>query len=720
MKKYYFLFLSVLIIPQLLSFASTPGDFEIIMERIHKDYQNTPNTATLDQNVKELLNSILPIGAWLDINYSDNSQTNWSPDTHLKRLGSLVKAYTRSSSIFFEDESLYDIIIQSMQYWTNLSPEPKSSNWWYKSISVPQEIGRILISMRFSKKNINQQLEEKMIRWMDKSVPINTSPGKDGSNLTDICQHMIMRACLIQDSDLLSFAVSQSTNSIFITTGEGIQSDYSFRAHGPQLYIYGYGREYLSGVRNIAVYTANTEYAIAPEKTAIISDFTRKGFIKTARGAYSDFNAFGRGISRADATRTDVDLVEQIKSFDLEIHQDEYELAIKGMRGQVPLESSVNPDNTQFWRSDYTVHHRPKYLFSVNSVSSRTVKTEMGNGENIKGHYLADGSNFIAVTGDEYYNIFPVWDWNKIPGITIPEDENYPQRPSWGFNYGKTAFVGGVSDGLYGVSTYQMNDYQTTAKKSWFFFDDEVVALGSGVNSTSLQTLNTSVNQSHLKGPVITSINQQEQTLSSGVHQFNNNLDWVWHSKIGYIFPDHQNLKLSNQIQSGSWNAINKSQSSETINSEVFKLWIDHGKQPNNAKYAYIVVPGVENPSEMADYDTQKIQILSNNDSIQAIRHLDLDIVQAVFHQAGTLLFGNFELKVSHPCVLILKSIDNQSVKVTASDPTQLLQNNLRIGFRFPGMDRFKIANLKLPEGDLAGSSVSSIIDMDSPDFGNF
>lgn len=470
MNKACLLFLGFWINFHFSAFASPPDDFEIIMERIFNDYQKSPNTPTLDQNVNELLNTLLPDGSWPDINYGDNSQTNWSPNIHLKRLGSLTKAYTRSSSSLFEDTALYGRIVQAMQFWTNLDPEPASTNWWYRSISVPQEVGRILISMRFSQQGISQQLESDMIKWMLKSVPITTSPGKDGSNLTDICQHMIMRACLIEDGDLLSYAVTQSTNSIFITTGEGIQRDYSFRAHGPQLYIYGYGREYLSGIRNIAVYTTGTAYAITPEKIDIISGFTRKGFIKTARGAYSDYNAFGRGISRANATRTDINLIEQVKSFDLEVHENEYELAIQGMRGQIPLELSISPDNTHFWRSDYTVHHRPSYMFSVNSVSTRTVKTEMGNGENIKGHYLTEGSNFIAVTGDEYFNIYPVWDWNKIPGTTIPESESYPLRASWGTNPGKTSFVGGVSDGLYGASTFTMDDYQTKAKKILVLF----------------------------------------------------------------------------------------------------------------------------------------------------------------------------------------------------------------------------------------------------------
>ena len=52
---------------------------------------------------------------------------------------------------------------------------------------------------------------------------------------------------------------------------------------------------------------------------------------------------------------------------------------------------------------------------------------------------------------------------------------------------GTSTFAGGVSDSIYGVSAYAyMDNYagvNTGAKKAWFFFDNEVVCLGSGINS---------------------------------------------------------------------------------------------------------------------------------------------------------------------------------------------------------------------------------------------
>ena len=36
------------------------------------------------------------------------------------------------------------------------------------------------------------------------------------------------------------------------------------------------------------------------------------------------------------------------------------------------------------------------------------------------GNFVSDGSNAIVKTDDEYFNIFPAWNWTRIPGTTAP------------------------------------------------------------------------------------------------------------------------------------------------------------------------------------------------------------------------------------------------------------------------------------------------------------
>ena len=72
------------------------------------------------------------------------------------------------------------------------------------------------------------------------------------------------------------------------------------------------------------------------------------------------------------------------------------------------------------WCSDIMVQRRPGYYTSARMYSTRTLNTDgYINGENKKSHHLADGATYIFRTGEEYRDIFPVWDWKRIPGTDL-------------------------------------------------------------------------------------------------------------------------------------------------------------------------------------------------------------------------------------------------------------------------------------------------------------
>ena len=48
------------------------------------------------------------------------------------------------------------------------------------------------------------------------------------------------------------------------------------------------------------------------------------------------------------------------------------------------------------------------------------------NSEGLLNHHRGDGANHISRTGNEYFNIFPVFDYQKIPGATIMQNESLP------------------------------------------------------------------------------------------------------------------------------------------------------------------------------------------------------------------------------------------------------------------------------------------------------
>ncbi|MDP3393051.1 polysaccharide lyase family 8 super-sandwich domain-containing protein [Sediminibacterium sp.] len=688
-------------------------DFSLIMDRIRTGF-TTGTVASHDNSVTTMLSTQATNGSWPDINYADKSQTNWQPGIHWDRISLFARAYSRVGSSYNGSTVLRQAIINGMNYWLSLSPAPTSTNWYMLSISLPENIGNALVAMRYGSEPLSSQMETALIAWMVKGTPITQSPAKDGSNLTDVAQHYVARACLTQNQTLLQQTISLVSNSLVITgnnggdIGEGLQADNTFTAHGPQLYLYGYGTDLVSGISNIANYVTGTTYAFAAEKISLLSNFVRGSYLKATRGMYHDFNAFNRQISRPNDGRPNQFIVRNAKGVDLSQYASEYDAAISRINGSRPASYLVNPEHLHFWRTDYTVHHRPAYMFGLRSVSTRTAKSENGNGENLKGYYMTEGANYIAVNGDEYYNIYPVWEWNKIPGTTVPEITNYPLRAQWGVNFGTSAFAGGVSDGQFGASAYAMNDYNTTAKKGWFFFDDEVVCLGAGITSTAAEAINTTLNQCLLDGAVNVKTNTGTQTLANGNRQYAGNLQWAHHDNVGYFFPQGGTVRLSNQAQTGTQKSINTSYSSDLITKDVFKLWFQHGVKPSGSNYAYIVTPG-KTLSDMETYDASQIEIWANDATVQAVYHRGLDMLQIIFYQSSSLTSNGITVSASNPCTMLLKNISSASVAVAIADPNQA-SSSLVIGFQNQSLVQLRTLTVAMPTALMAGSSVNAII----------
>ena len=101
--------------------------------------------------------------------------------------------------------------------------------------------------------------------------------------------------------------------------------------------------------------------------------------------------------------------------------------------------------------------------------------------------------------------------------------------------------------------------------------------------------------------------------------------------EIGYVFPAGGNLFLSKKIQTGSWYSINHTESKNEQQQEVFTLGFNHGCNPRNATYAYIVVPGIHSARKMNNYRKSPVEILANTDSMQIVRHTKLGIWQWYF-----------------------------------------------------------------------------------------
>lgn len=658
----------------------------------------------LDQQVSKWMQAMEEDGSFPDIDYADRSVAVWPPGKHMERLREMAFGYIRKEGIFYQDPTLRTQIEKAINYWLDLPDPPESDNWYFGSITLPLHIGHILLCMQEAKTPLPEKTERGLLAWMEKSETIQHASKISLTRTLGVGLHHIIRGCVTDDPALVRSASEHVGQMLNPENGfTGIRPDYSFHAHGAQLHIHAYGTVFLQRVTQFAEILVGTPYALNGEHLQPIHQFVRNAWLKVARGAYIDFNVFGRQVARPDngsAVRC-LPLAETLRDLDLPDHRSQYEAAIARFSGLKPADYQIQPEHLQFWSSDYHAHIRPEFFAGLRMVSTRTIKAEKGNGENLLEHFRTDGAMSILVKGDEYHEIFPVWKWNQIPGTTAPALDDYAGHKDWAGNRGQTDFVGGVSDGVYGAATYTMDDYDTQAKKSWFFFDKQIVCLGAGINSNSSYPVYSNLNQSLSKGGV----KVQTQT---GIQHLDKEGTWsdmqvlaVQHDWVGYSFPGGEQVQISNRIQTGSWRRINTSGAVDTLQKKVFTLHIDHGVKPKGDQYAYIVWPAI---ATLADIQPDQLHILSNTENLQAVYHEPSGILQAVFHEAGSLNLTQGKLKVDEGCVLLIKKRPGQSPAVFVADPTQQL-SQIEVEWEDDELGKQQWA-VALPGGGLAGKSV--------------
>ncbi len=346
--------------------------------------------------------------------------------------------------------------------------------------------------------------------------------------------------------------------------------------------------------------------------------------------------------------------------------------------------------NRHFWCSDYMVHHRPEFFASVRMFSSRTVNTELINDEGKQSHHLADGCTLIYRDGKEYRDIFPVWDWSKVPGTTAEQmDLLHAGSPTYKTD---ATFVGGVTDGQYGAAAQDLHRETLRARKAWFLFDYAFVALGAGIACDSERPVVTSVNQCLLRSKPL----KHGRSIS--------------HDGIDYNPIGEATLQMTASPQTGRWSDIGTGDDTR-VTLDVLNLWIDHGIKPHDASYAYLV--GVLPDDWSRGGGADRVRILSNTRDLQAVSVSAPQILFAIFWSPGHVDDGHQHYELDHPCLLMTRRRRGRvsiSISNPVNEPAEVtVTTNLRL--KGPGAlsaPNGTVIKVVLPGGAMAGSSVTS------------
>lgn len=663
------------------------------------------------QELEAMASALQPDGQWKDIDYKNTDPGHWALRNHLERARLLARTWAAPGTRLSGNPAIRAAALKAFDHW--LAKDYRNKNWWQNEIGVPRLVAEFLILME---EELTPEQRAKGLQIVERAKIRMT-----GQNRIWFAGNVLMRALLQGDVALARTARDTIVNEVSISTGEeGLQPDFSFHQHGPQLQFGNYGLAFAVDIVKWTKALRGTSLAVEPEPLGYLRDYLLQGQASVVWNGTMDINACARQLFPEAPPRKAGTLRALLADMAVAdpAHAAEYQAAGERCRADGAKDAG---GNRMFWRSDYMTHRTSGYFASVRMCSNRIIGAEAGNGENLKGYHLGDGAMYLYRTGEEYKEIFPVWDWRRLPGVTALQTPGPMPVLDWTGYRMPTDFAGGVSDGKLGVAAMELNRDGLTAKKSWFFFENKIVCLGAGITSEKDVPVFTSVEQCHASGKVPFASGKAVSNFCIPTLETVRNIaivntesepkavcDWAWHNEVAYVIAaSGQKVVAQVEPQSGSWQAIFKAGSPTPIQQDLFSLWIDHGVKPRNAFYHYVILPGwSRGKAEQFSVDgmLHDFQVLSNSPEIQAVDtgvgRKNMARILAVFFQQGRLSCNNDQtLSVDQPCLLLLTVKDGQ-VSITAADPTQKLKT-VKVTWNAT------VLEIPFPQGAQAGSSVT-------------
>ena len=667
--------------------ASMAGETEILFQRLKQDYSSdVPVDSAL-----MLAGTLRLDGTWPGLEYNKKGHM---PIEHLKNVRRLSESHERycpDPSRKADCKKIEDAALKSLRYWFSHREKLVSDNWWMNEIGAPRELAPVAFLMW-------DVVPESLRLQVVSQFP--ESPSGNGANRAWISELVAIRGILQQRDSLVRLGLQNIKSTVMVTDQEGHQEDHSYFMHGNLLYNGAYGKISLSIVAKWADLCRETVFAFDQETVRAASALALDGSRWMMWKGIVDPMVLGReiarkgGDSRSEGILSTIERLSRIDS----LNKNYYNLWMKNIK-------EGSPDSLRgcryFWRGEFMVCRDSAHYVSLKMSSKNTVGSESINRENRKGKWLGMGVLSVYNSEGAYGNIYPLWDWSKLPGVT--GDGSVEQKEKRVTNMAE--FVGGLSDGEYGVAAMELVRQGIGGKKSWFFVDGLVVALGAGISST-------------LDGEITTSLDQRIYRSKAAVQESGDvvydllySTKAAWHDSIGYRSLDGEPFYVQVQKRNGNWKEIGTSKEQE--NAPVMSLWRSHGVRPKDAGYAYSVAVNVGRDDFLKDADKNGAEILENSSRAQVVQVASKSFVAGTLYESQKIQFGSVRLSFSGPCVFLVE-LQGKKMKLVLADPTKK-QSSLKVDVEKVTGGKVSLlysSVMNLPQKMLAGKSISVWIDL--------
>lgn len=663
----------------------------------------------------------------LEIKYVATSDASYTEDlnTAYTRLQAMATAYAAENCRLYHDEDLKERILYALEwlydngYNENYNVEKQLyGNWWHWEIGIPQSLGSTVILMY---DDLSQEQIDKfyatLYRFNQDPTVVYKVQGwgtmeMTSANLMDTSLVAALRSAIGNTQDGIGAAVNAlGTVTGFVTDGDGFYEDGSCIQHSNLAYTGGYGLTLLKGIERILLLSNDTAWQASADDLESVYTWIWEGYRPLfADGAMMDMVS-GRSIARPSHTELETgrgileavvlladgapeDRKEQLLSFakkqvlagaeSLDTFYSGMEASSMIAAKQLAADDSIEADDGTpytkiFGSMDKAAVHRDGYTLGISMFSSRTGNFEYMNKENTKGWHISDGALFLynGDTGQFSNNYWNTIDPHRLPGITTDHTEGTNYESGLAYTSDRDYAGGSSVDDLYAAVAMDFHGQNTdlTAKKAWFAFDDEVVALGTDISGITKDTEtiieNKQIRDDGSNTLVVDGEEAQAELGESGAAgaeyawiEGNNGTD-----SIGYYFPEGEDLEIKREARTGSFQDINGAVAdgaagSEDVTRDYLSLAVSHGDGAED--YAYVLLPG-RTEEETAEYASgSEIEIISNTAEVQAVADRSSGASGYQFWTAASA--GN--VSADQASSVTMKEEDG-TLKLGVSDPSQ-------------------------------------------------
>lgn len=624
---------------------SVAGNLDSLFQRLKWEY----STDAPVESAKKLLDSQRSDGTWPNINYKKKKDT---PINHLKNARLLAEEFEYQCSKSAQNENckkLKNAVIVSLQYWFRNNKDFVSDNWWTNEIGIQRELGPIGFLMW---NDIPDELKSQMM------AEFPEAPSRDAVNRTWISELVVMRGILEQRDSLVRLGLENIEATMMISGREGHQKDHSYFMHGNLLYNGGYGKQALTIAAKWAYLCRGTDFAFDSTTVSTMSSLALEGNRWMTWKGLVDPMTMGREISRKGENKdasSYLGTINCLNSVD-SAHSREYESWRRDIRGADTLRGCK-----YFWRGEMMVCRSKNHYISLKMSSSWTVASELVNNENKKGLWVGSGVVSTYRHADDYANIYPLWDWAMLPGVTSygvsEQKEKYLTNSS--------KFVGGFESGNVAVASMELNRPSLHAKKSWYFVEGKVVALGTDINSSYEGEITTTMDQRLLKSKPFT--NSRQKVLFDSLYSSNA----VWIDSLGYKTLDDKPFYFKMEKRENNWKSIGTRNEKEK--DSLITFWYSHGLKPKDGSYAYSIDVNVGKAAFLKKSRKRDVEVLENNSKVQMVRLMPRSNVAGTLYEPQTIDVKPYRITFSEPCIFLMKQLGSELHFVVA-DPTKSLE----------------------------------------------